>query len=180
MRGVILTIRAGVLLIIFFNMVSAPSAYGEILAEVNKMPISDVVVDETLQSYLRQIGHRKLSQSRMYLLRREILKKLIEEELLFQDGLKSGVSVTEEEINDGVGAIRNRFSSTEAFQKGLSTESLSMGDIRKGVYRSILIQKTWDVFSEMNEPGRQERLKKITKQAEIRIYEDGMTAVGYR
>ncbi len=148
------------------------SAYALTLAEVNKIPISEGSVNEALQSYLRQIGHRELSAVRMASLRIEVLTKLIEEELLYQDALKSDLNVTEEEIEAGVLKIRNRFKSTQDFDEALSKKSLKLKDIKNGVARSVVIQKSWERFSDMSESDRLKSLAEMTQGADIQIYED--------
>lgn len=157
---------------VFAGVTLVSPAFGLTLAEVNKRPISDAAVNETLQLYLRQIGHEKLSSVRMAALRKEVLKKLIEEELLYQDGLENHLSVSEAEIEAGVLKILGRFESAEAFDEALSKEALNVEDLRKGVSRAIVIQKSWEGFSSMPESDRVSRLREMTQQADIQIYED--------
>lgn len=156
--------------VLFLLSFMSSSANAIILAMVNEVPITDQAVDESVASYLRQIGHRQLSDSRMVVLQKQMLKKRIEEELLYQEGLKKGLHVAEQEIEIGIAQIRNRFPSESAFRTALSKEVLDLGDLRKGVERSILIKKTWEGLLEMPEDDRAQRLQEITENARIQIH----------
>ncbi|MFQ5588764.1 MAG: SurA N-terminal domain-containing protein [Nitrospiria bacterium] len=166
--------------VVLAGFVFVSPVFGVTLAEVNKTPISDAVVRERLQSYLRQIGHEKLSPVRMATLRKAVLKKLIEEELLYQDGLTHRIAVSESEIVAGVLKVQNRFASAEAFHEALSEEDLNLEDIRKGVSRSIVIQKSWARFSKMSEPDRASRLREMTEGADIRVFNVTAPVASYK
>ncbi|MFQ5780312.1 MAG: SurA N-terminal domain-containing protein [Nitrospiria bacterium] len=142
------------------------------LAEVNQATITEAAVDEAVQTYLRQIGHRKLSLSRMTTLKKEALTRLIEEELLYQEGLKEAMVVTEDEVEEEVMEIRQRFPSSEAFEAALKKKELTLEEIKKGVRRFVLIRKTRDSISQLTETDRRNRLKEITENAVIKIHED--------
>ncbi len=139
------------------------------VAAVNQTPISSLAVNGALQAYLSRIGHRELPASRMQSLREEILKRLIEEELLYQEGLKEGLPVTENEIDTGVALIRGRFQSDHSYELAVQKEALQRKDIRSGVKRSILINKTWSHLSTLTQAEKIMRLKAISESADIQI-----------
>ncbi len=163
-------------LILFFNLGLIAASEAVTLAKVNNVPITDQSVQEAVQSYLRKIGHRELSRNRMAILRKEMLKKLIEEELLYQDGLARDLMVSDEALNTGLIQIRNRFQSKALFDAALSREALNFEDIKIGVYRSILIQEVWSGFSQMSESDRSHRLKEIAQGANIQIIDNPLLA----
>jgi len=144
-------------------------AYGTVLAEVNQTSISSRTVDGLLQSYLSSIGHRELPISRMQSLRESILKRLIEEELLYQEGLKEGLVVTENEIDAGVALIEGRFQSKHSYESAMQKESLDQSAIRVGVERAILIKRTWSHLLELAQAERKIKLKAIHERADIQI-----------
>ncbi|MFQ5597042.1 MAG: SurA N-terminal domain-containing protein [Nitrospiria bacterium] len=154
---------------VFVTAIATPRVEGATLAEVNHVPITDTALNDAMDAYLQKIGHRKLSISRMDTLKKEILKRLIEEELLYQEALKTGLAVTDEEIEAGLLEIRSRFPNNEAFETALSKEVLTLDKIRKGVERSLLVNKTWRSFADMTETKRSARLREITKNADIQI-----------
>jgi len=140
------------------------------VAEVNHVPITAAAVDEAVQAYLRQIGHRELSPSRMAELRRELLERLIEDELIYQEGIKKGETVGDGELEAEAARLRNRFPSQEAYESALEKENLSRAQIEAGLRRFILIRKTWDAASSMTEEGKRNWLKQMREHSEIKIY----------
>ncbi|MEC4678685.1 MAG: hypothetical protein VST69_08040 [Nitrospirota bacterium] len=48
---------------------------------------------------------------------------------------------------------------------------MSLDDLERGVSRSILIQKSWQRFSQMDEAARSNRVREMTKAADIEIFE---------
>ncbi len=141
----------------------------QLWASVNDVPISEAAVREHVRAYLRRIGHTKLSESRMATLEKEMLKKLIEEELLYQEGRRQGLVVSEEDIEVGLARIRDRFSSDTDFEAALAKARLDPAAIRKGVERSLLIEKTWEKLVSTPENERRQALQKLTTRATIVI-----------
>jgi peptidyl-prolyl cis-trans isomerase SurA len=160
----------------FFSFIAGASGAAEALqgaapvAEVNQVPITTAAVDEALQAYLRRIGHRELSLSRMAALKREILERLIEDELIYQEGLKKGETVGDDELEAEAARLRNRFPSQEAFESALGKEKLSREQIDAGLRRFILIRKTWDAAGSMTDEEKRNWLKQIRERSEIKIY----------
>lgn len=171
------SIEISVFTAIFIVFLFTASAFATALARVNDVQIHDYEIKVRVQSYLRQIGHKRLSPVRMALLEKEVLKKLIEEELLYQEGLNADLLVTEQEIVAGVEKIRQRFVSQKAYDKALSKEGLGLDDIENGVSRAILIQKTWQRFSQMDMVVRANRVREMTEQADIQIFEAQVSTV---
>lgn len=150
---------------------AAEEAHGAApVAEVNHVPITAAAVDEALQAYLRQIGHRELSSSRMAELRREILDRLIEDELIYQEGLKKKETVGDDELKAEAARLRSRFPSQEAFEAAIEKENLSREQIEAGLRRFILIRKTWDTASSMTDEEKRNWLKQLRESSEIKIY----------
>ena len=148
----------------------ATGAFAATLARVNQTPIEAREIKARVQAYLRQIGHKRLSPLRMASLEKEVLKKAIEEELLYQAALNDGLSVSAAEMLTGLKKIRRRFPSEQAYLDGLAQEALSLKDLESGVSRSILIQKSWQRLSEMDEVTRSDRVREMTKAADIEIF----------
>jgi len=136
-------------------------------AEVNHVPITAAAVDEALQAYLRQIGHRELSGSRMADLKREILERLIEDELIYQEGIRKGETVGDDELEAEAARLRSRFPSQEAYESALAKEKLSREQIESGLRRFILIRKTWDAASSMTDEAKRAWLKQMREHSEI-------------
>ncbi|MEC4678686.1 MAG: SurA N-terminal domain-containing protein [Nitrospirota bacterium] len=101
-----------VLMVLLF----VPSALAATLARVNQTPIEAREINARVQVYLRQIGHKRLSPLRMASLEKEVLKKAIEEELLYQEALNNDLSVSAVEITAGL----KKNSRTFSIRAGLS------------------------------------------------------------
>ena len=176
-RGPNHSLRRWVSPVFFLYFILITPVFAAAVAEVNKAPIEDTSVQEAVQSYLRRIGHEQLSPSRMALLRKEVLKHLIEEELLYQEGLKIKLPVSDEELETGMGQIRQRFQTQVTYDEALSKAALDLDGVKNGVYRHILIKKTWKALSEMTEEDRINRLRHMAAQADIHIYEENVAMV---
>ncbi len=156
-----------VLMVSFF----ATSVFAATLARVNQTPIEAREIKAQIQVYLKKIGHKRLSPLRMASLEKEVLKKAIEEELLYQEALNNDLLVSALEIAAGLKKIRQRFPSEQAYLDGLSKAALSLDDLERGVSRSILIRKSWQRLSQMDEAARLNRVREMTKAADIEIFE---------
>jgi hypothetical protein len=140
------------------------------VAEVNRVPITADSVEREVRNYLRQIGHKELSPSRMVSLRREVLERLINEELVYQEALKQGEKVAPEEIEAEVDRIRKRFPAESDFNAAMVREGLTLGEVRDGVRRFILVRKMWNEISPSDEAGKKNWLEGVRERAEIKIY----------
>lgn len=139
------------------------------VAEVNRVPITADSVEREVRNYLRQIGHRELSPARMASLRREVLERLIDEELVYQEALKQGGETAPEEIEGEVDRIRKRFADEDDFKAALVREGLTLDQVRDGVRRFILVRKMWNEISPSDEAGKKNWLEGVRERAEIRI-----------
>ncbi|WDT82598.1 MAG: SurA N-terminal domain-containing protein [Candidatus Manganitrophus sp.] len=124
------------------------------VAEVNQVPITADSVEEGVRNYLRQIGHKELSPPRMMSLRKEVLGRLIDEELIYQEALKQGEKIAPEEIEAEVDRIRKRFTAEDDFNAALVQEGLTLEEVRQGVRRFILVRKMWNEISPSDEAGK--------------------------
>ncbi|WDT74321.1 MAG: SurA N-terminal domain-containing protein [Candidatus Manganitrophus sp.] len=140
------------------------------VAEVNQVPITADSVEEGVRNYLRQIGHKELSPPRMMSLRKEVLGRLIDEELIYQEALKQGEKIAPEEIEAEVDRIRKRFAAEDDFNAALVREGLTLEEVRQGVRRFILVRKMWNEISPSDEAGKKNWLEGVRKKSEIKIY----------
>ncbi len=139
-------------------------------AQVNRIPIPASSVEREVRNYLRQIGHKELSPSRMMRLRREVLERLIDEELIYQEALKQGGKISPEEIEAEVDRIRKRFPDERDFDAALVREGLTLDAVREGVRRFILVRKMWSEISPSDEAEKRNWLEGVRKRSEIKIY----------
>lgn len=139
------------------------------VAEVNRVPITAGAVEREVRNYLRRIGHKELSPPRMMSLRKEVLGRLIDEELIYQEALKQGEKIAPEEIEAEVDRIRKRFADEEEFDAALIREGLTLDEVKSGVRRFILVRKMWNEISPSDEAGKKNWLEGVRKKAEIRV-----------
>ncbi|MFQ5579178.1 MAG: SurA N-terminal domain-containing protein [Nitrospiria bacterium] len=165
-------IKGGLFFLFLAFTTEARSAGEKVWAEVNAVPITEEAVNTATQVYLTQIGHKRLSPTRMLELKRKMLKGLIEQELLHQEGLKREWVVSEKELETEIKRIRDRFSSEAEFLAAIEKEDLTLKDLRKGVRRFVLIRKTRESISRLSGGARQERLRRITENSAIKIHEE--------
>ncbi len=155
-------------LLVLPNIALAFSKKQAISAEVNGVPVLTASVEREVRGYLRQIGHRDLSIERMDLLRKQMTAKLIDEELIYQEAVKKGWAATDAETEEEVARIRKRFLKEGDFEAALVREEMTLGEVREGVRRFILIRKMRNAFSSSSEAEKQAWLEEIRKRSEIR------------
>ena len=158
------------ILLLFLHAARPTLGADAVVAEVNQAVITDTAVQAAVDAHLRLIGHKTLSPERMDRIRRAMLKRLIEEELLYQEGLRAGLSVSGTEITAGIKRIKARFPSEAAYHAAISKKGLTPKDIRRGVVRTLLIRKAWTRFAAMPDPARAAALNALTADAAIRIH----------
>ncbi len=72
---------------------------------------------------------------------REALQDLIDTELLYQESRARGYGPAEEELNQRLATIRNRFSSQEAFQQALAQQGITAAEMRQALDRDLSIKR---------------------------------------
>lgn len=107
---------------------------------------TDVVMQSQLDQRLREV--RQTIQKRgaplppEHVLTQQVLERLIIEDIQLQIGERSGIRITDEELNQAMGTIaqRNRMS-LEQFQAALTRDGLSYDDARDQVRREMIISR---------------------------------------
>ena len=89
-------------------------------------------------------------------LKESILERLVDQEVLYQEGVKEKIKVRERDIDNGVNEIKMRFGKDEdgndlpeaeaeaAFQKQLKTDGLNYGQFREKLSKQIMARKLID------------------------------------
>jgi peptidyl-prolyl cis-trans isomerase C len=89
-------------------------------------------------------GHMTLSEKRAAEIRREVLERLIADEILSQEARRLKLTVTPDEMKKGLDKIRGRFPSEEEYQKALRSRGMAPEEIERSVETHLLIQKLVD------------------------------------
>ncbi|AGI22382.1 peptidyl-prolyl cis-trans isomerase SurA [Pseudomonas sp. ATCC 13867] len=107
---------------------------------------SDVVMQSQLDQRLREV--RATIQKRgaplppEHVLTQQVLERLIIENIQLQIGDRSGIRITDEELNQAMGTIAQRNNmSLDQFRAALSRDGLSYDDAREQVRREMVISR---------------------------------------
>jgi peptidyl-prolyl cis-trans isomerase SurA len=107
---------------------------------------NDVIMQSQLDSRLREvqqtIAKRGASLPPEGVLSQQVLERLIIENIQLQIGDRSGIRITDEELNQALGTIAQRNSmSLEQFRAALERDGLSYEDARDQVRREMIINR---------------------------------------
>ncbi|WP_339081102.1 peptidylprolyl isomerase [Pseudomonas sp. TMP9] len=107
---------------------------------------SDVVMQSQLDARLREvqqtITQRGAALPPNDVLSQQVLERLIIENIQLQIGERSGIRITDEELNQAIGTIAQRNAmSIEQFQAALAKDGLSYTDARDQVRREMIISR---------------------------------------
>jgi peptidyl-prolyl cis-trans isomerase SurA len=107
---------------------------------------NDVVMQSQLDSRLREvqqtIAQRGAALPPEHVLSQQVLERLIIENIQLQIGERSGIRITDEELNQAIGTIAQRNGmSIEQFRAALAKDGLSYTDARDQVRREMIISR---------------------------------------
>lgn len=107
---------------------------------------NDVVMQSQLDARLREvqqtIAQRGAALPPEHVLSQQVLERLIIENIQLQIGDRSGIRITDEELNQAIGTIAQRNGmSIEQFRVALAKDGLSYTDARDQVRREMIISR---------------------------------------
>jgi parvulin-like peptidyl-prolyl isomerase len=115
------------------------------VTHVNGVPLMSDRLDAAVNSLIPlELFHRSVDPNKMAELRARALKDLVDQELEYQHGVRSGVRVAPPEIDAAVTRAKQRFKTPGAFEERLKASGATVADFRREVERSITIQKAFD------------------------------------
>lgn len=136
-----------------------------IVAVVNEDIITLFELNEALKAYSRKLDQLPSEEARrqaFFELRRELLNELISEKLTEQEIQRSGISVSEEEIDAYIARIKqSRYLTDEDLRRRLAAEGMSMADYRAELRRQL--QRTKLV-------NREVKSKVVVTQEDVAAY----------
>ncbi|NOU84306.1 peptidylprolyl isomerase [Paenibacillus sp. LMG 31460] len=71
----------------------------------------------------------------------QTLDTLITEELINQEGQKTGVQITDEDIQQEISLIQGSYSSNDEFQQALTSYGMTLDDLKKNMKTQVLLKK---------------------------------------
>lgn len=136
-------VRAG--LVVAMAVIAVPklgySADDAVAALVNGVPVTLAQVNRAVNERVPRItGHGAISETRREALRTEVLRELIEEELMVQDAKRLKLTVSSAAVDEELAKIRKRFAEPAQYQLALSRSGLSEPEVRRGLERYLLVK----------------------------------------
>jgi len=140
----------GAILLLMLSVVTAFSEEKEPIVEklavVNGVAITKVDFDRKLhqvkQHMLRQ--EQQISDDRLAKMKTDILETMINEELLFQESQKKGITVEPEAIATDLKRIKKGFATDADFKKLIAESGLTEAELQSDIERGHVINKLID------------------------------------
>jgi peptidyl-prolyl cis-trans isomerase SurA len=113
-----------------------------VVAIVDNDVVMQSQLDARLQEVQQTIGKRGGALPPEHVLSQQVLERLIIENIQLQIGDRSGIRITDEELNQAMGTIAQRNGmSLEQFRQALARDGLSYADARDQVRREMIISR---------------------------------------
>jgi len=124
---------------------SARPAAVQVVARVNDAPITSDRLDAALRRLIPfESFHRNVGADTVERLRAKALEGLVDEELRYQDGVRSGLMPSAAEVDAGVKAFVARYGTREAFEQARRASGASIEDVRQEIRRALIVQKAFN------------------------------------
>ncbi len=150
----------GVILFLYGPTPFCEAVVDRVVAVVNKEIITLSEVEKRMPQSREEIinGDRLEKQERMQALCGQVLEKLIEEKLIDQEAKKSGIKISNKEVDAALEEIKRRNSATqEDLERALAVEGLTVETYKKQVEKSIQRQRLISLSVKVEEkPGEKE------------------------
>lgn len=122
---------------------SAGKAPGGFVAKVNGVGVPQAEFDRSWEFFLQRsgipAGHGD-KDGKVLEFRKQVLDRLIDEELLFQEAKRLKRVVGKDAVEAEVGKTRSQFPTPEAFKEALAQNKLTEADLRAVISRNMSIQ----------------------------------------
>lgn len=144
------TITRYVAIVLLFILSAGPVAVGAAdqaapgtAAVVNGTVITQEALDFETQRFLEQMARQGQvpGEEMMPQVRGEVLDRMIEEELLYQDSQAKAIAVPEARINEELASIKERFPSEKEYQEALAGIDMSEADLALKITRGVAIEE---------------------------------------
>ncbi|MDT4804647.1 Chaperone SurA [compost metagenome] len=117
-------------------------ALDRVVAIVDNDVVMQSQLDQRLQEVQQTIVKRGAALPPEHVLSQQVLERLIIENIQLQIGDRSGIRITDEELNQAMATIAQRNNLTlEQFQAALARDGLSFADARDQVRREMVISR---------------------------------------
>ena len=121
---------------------AAPQPLDRVVAIVDNDVVMQSQLDQRTHEVQQTIAKRGGGVPPASALEQQVLERLIVENLQLQIGERSGIRITDEELNQAIGTIAQRNGmSVEQFRAALARDGLSFDDARDQVKREMIISR---------------------------------------
>ena len=116
------------------------------LASVNGRDIFQGDLDKEMNRFEGQMGvsGQPPDPAQRDAIKRKVLDNLIQRELLFQESVRLGIKVGDDELSDQMTQLKGRFSSEEDFTNALKRLKMSEMDLKDEFSRRLVVKKMID------------------------------------
>lgn len=115
-------------------------------ADVNGVSITMLTLNDEYRQVLKQqgIAEEDIPADQVTAFKKELLRSLINQELLFQECRKNNISVDEESVSASILKAREAFENEEAYQSALKDANMRESDFSARIRRTLTINKLVD------------------------------------
>ena len=137
----------------FYNK-SRPALDSETVATVNGKPISKASFEEKLNTIKMNYPPDKMAN--FPAIKQTILRRMILDELILQDGKNNNITVGEEELNRYIKSIKQNYTDDE-FNQLLTNQFKTLEDWSAEIKKMLIIEKTLskEVIEKINVPDKE-------------------------
>ena len=140
---VLVLVLATVLTILFWPKQNMETKAEGKIAVVNGVQITQESFNHELKPLLVEISEQenKPTDSQMLNIKKNVLEKMIVNELLYQESMKDGINVDDGAVNDRVNQLKKQYSKEADFKKELSRLGMSEEDLTLQIRKEMTIQQ---------------------------------------
>ncbi|HDZ59162.1 MAG TPA: hypothetical protein ENH44_00055, partial [Actinobacteria bacterium] len=116
------------------------------VAEVNGKVITREDLDKATQEYKQQFGDQGMPAEGTEAYKdfqKELVSRLVDEQILWMEAEKMDLNVTDQEIEDQINTATNQAGGEEQLQKTLDDNNMTMESFKESIRKSLLFQKIY-------------------------------------
>jgi parvulin-like peptidyl-prolyl isomerase len=113
------------------------------VARVNGTRLMSDRLDAAVNALVpRESFHRTVPAEKLAAIRQQALRSLVDDELVYQDGVRRGTVVRAAEIDAALARTASRYPNRQAFLAALRRSGATLAGARREIRRSLIIEKT--------------------------------------
>lgn len=108
------------------------------VARVNGVVLTSLRLEAALSRLIpMESFHRNVNATKVDELRARALDQIVEEELEYQDGTRTGIVISSRTLDDAETSLRKKYGSQQALAAALARSGATLGDLRRELIRSM-------------------------------------------